>query len=110
MTRTLKTLATVCLGAFLLASAGCEDKETQEVLKTCKNDLGNVQKSIASQTAITNDLKAKLAQAEEKVQELTKTAESGKEGKGAKASDEKAKSAEEKKAEPAKAGKKSAKK
>ena len=110
MTRTLKTLATVCLGAFLLASAGCEDKETQEALKTCKNDLGNVQKSLASQTATANDLKAKLAQAEEKVQELTKAAESGKEGKGGKASEEKAKSAEAKKAEPAKAEKKSAKK
>jgi peptidoglycan hydrolase CwlO-like protein len=110
MTRTLKTLVTVCLGAFLLTSAGCEDKESQEALKTCRNDLGNVQKSIASQMATVNDLKAKLARAEEKVQELTKAAESGKEGKGAKASEEKAKSAESKKGEPAKAGKKSAKK
>lgn len=110
MTRILKTLATVCLGAFLLASAGCEDKEAQEALKTCKNDLGNVQKSLASQTATANELKAKLAQAEEKVQELTKAAEAGKEGKGAKASEEKAKATEAKKAEPAKAEKKSKKK
>jgi septal ring factor EnvC (AmiA/AmiB activator) len=110
MTRTLKTLATLCLGAFLLASAGCEDKETQEALKTCKNDLGNVQKSLASQMATTNDLKTQLAQAEAKVQELTKAAELGKEGKGSKASEQKAKSAEAKKAEPAKPEKKSAKK
>jgi len=110
MTRTLKTLATVCLGAFLLTSAGCEDKESQEALKTCKNDLGNVQKSLASQTATANDLKAKLAQAEEKVQELTKAAESGKEGKGSKASEEKGKSTEAKKAESAKTEKKSKKK
>jgi chromosome segregation ATPase len=110
MTRTLEILATVCLGAFLLTTAGCEDKESQEALKTCKNDLGNVQKSLASQTATVNDLKAKLTQAEEKVQELTKTAEAGKDGKGAKSSEEKAKSAEAKKAEPAKTEKKSKKK
>ena len=110
MTRTLRTLATVCLGAFLLASAGCQDKETQESLKTCKNDLGNVEKSLASQTATANDLKVKLAQAEEKVQELTKASEAGKEGKGGKASEEKGKSAEAKKGEPSKATKKSAKK
>jgi predicted nucleic acid-binding Zn-ribbon protein len=110
MTRTLKTLATVCLGAFLLASAGCENKEAQEALKTCKNDLSNVQKNLATQTTSANDLKAQLAQAEAKVQELTKATEVGKEGKGGKASEEKGKSAEAKKAEPAKAAKKSAKK
>jgi uncharacterized membrane-anchored protein YhcB (DUF1043 family) len=110
MTRTLKTLTTVCLGAFLLTSAGCEDKETQEALKTCKNDMSNVQKSLASQTATANELKAKLAQSEEKVQELTKAAEAGKEGKGTKASEEKAKSAEAKKSESAKTEKKSKKK
>ena len=110
MTRALKTFSTVCLGAFLLTSAGCEDKESQEALKTCKNDLGNVQKSLASQTAAANDLKAKLAQAEERVQELSKAAESGKDGKNAKASEEKAKAAEAKKAEPAKTEKKSKKK
>ena len=110
MTRTLKTLATVCLGAFLLASAGCEDKETQEALKTCKNDLGNVQRNLATQTTSANDLKVQLAQAEAKVQELTKASEAGKEGKGGKASEQKAKSTEAKKGEPAKTDKKSAKK
>ena len=110
MTRALKTLSTLCLGAFLLTSAGCEDKESQEALKTCRNDLSNVQKSLASQTANANDLKAKLAQAEAKVQEVTKATEAGKEGKGGKASEEKAKSAEAKKDGPAKTEKKSKKK
>jgi septal ring factor EnvC (AmiA/AmiB activator) len=110
MTRTLKTLVTVCLGAFLLTSAGCEDKESQEALKTCRNDMGNVQKSLANETATANELKAKLAQAEAKVQELTKASEAGKEAKGGKASEEKAKSSEAKKSESAKTEKKSKKK
>ncbi len=110
MTRTLKTLATVCLGAFLLVSAGCEDKESQEALKTCRNDLSNVQKNLATQTTSANDLKAQLAQAEAKIEELTKASEGGKEAKAGKASEPKAKSAEAKKAEPSKAEKKSAKK
>lgn len=110
MTRTLKPLATVCLGAFLLASAGCEDKATQEALKTCKNDLSDVQKNLATQTGSVNDLKAQLAQAEEKVQELTKASEAGKDAKGDKAAELKAKPTEGKKAEPSKTEKKSRKK
>jgi hypothetical protein len=105
MTRTLTTLMTVCLGAFLLAGAGCEDKQAQEALKTCKNDLGNEQKLVASQAATINELKSQLAQAQAKAQEMTKDMESGKTGKNGKAMEGKAKAAEAKKAEPAKAEK-----
>jgi len=94
MTRTFKTLVTVSLGAFLLTSASCEDKESQEALKTCKNDMSNVQKSLANQTVTVNNLKAQLAQAEAKVQELAK---------------ENAAKPEAKKDEPAKAEKKAGK-
>jgi multidrug resistance efflux pump len=110
MTRTLKTLANVCLGALLFTSAGCEDKESQEALKTCRNDLGAEQKTATSQRATIDNLKAQLAQAEAKVQELTKASESAKPGKGSKTVEEKGKTEEAKKAEPAKAEKKAAKK
>ena len=108
MTRTLKTLTTVCLGAFLLAGVGCEDKETQEALKTCRDDLTNVQKNLATQTAEVNSLKAQLAQAEAKAQEMAKGEEEAKSGKGGKATAEKGKPAAEK-GKPA-SGKKEAKK
>jgi uncharacterized protein YlxW (UPF0749 family) len=100
MIRIVKMLTTVCLGALLLTSAGCEDKETQEALKTCKNDLSGEQQKAATQLATINDLKTQLAQAQAKVTELTK------EGEGK--ADEKGKAAE-KKGE-AKAGKKASKK
>ena len=108
MTRTFKTLMTVCLGALLLSSTACEDKETQEALKTCKNDLGNEQKLSTSQRATIESLKAELAQAQAKVQEMTKEGEAAKTGKGGKAMEEKPKAGEAKTAEakPAKPDKK----
>ena len=105
ITRTFKTLMTVCLGALLLSSTACEDKETQEALRTCKNDLGNEQKLSTSQRATIESLKAELAQAQAKVQEMTKEGEAGK---GGKAMEEKPKAGEAKTAEakPAKPEKK----
>jgi hypothetical protein len=103
MTRTLTTLMTVCLGAFLLAGAGCEDKAAQAALKTCKNDLGNEQKLAASQTTTINDLKSQLAQAQAKAAEMSKEMEAAKAGKHGKATDEKDKAGETKQAKPAKA-------
>jgi hypothetical protein len=105
MTQLLKTLMTVCLGALLFATAGCEDKQAQEALNTCKNDLTNEQKLNASHTRTINDLKSHLAEAQTKVQELSKESESAKTGKTGKAMEEKGKAGEEKKAEHAKAGK-----
>ena len=84
MTRTFKTLVTVCLGAFLLTSAGCEDKEAQEALKTCKSEVTGLQKSVASQVPTISGLRAQLAQSEAKVQELTKEIDTSKAGKGGK--------------------------
>ena len=111
MTRTLKTLMTVFFGALLLSSTACEDKETQDALKTCKNDLGNEQKLSTSQRATIESLKSELAQAQAKVQEMTTESEAAKTGKGGKAMEEKskageAKTAEAKKTEPAKPEKK----
>ncbi len=109
MTRTFKTLATIGLGVLLLTGAACEDQETQDALKTCKSDLSNVQKTLATQTPTMNTLKAQLAQAEAKVQELTKEKEAMNPAKGGKA-EEKAKAGEAKKPEAAKANKKESKK
>jgi len=105
MTRTLTTLITVCLGAFLLTGAGCEDKEAQEALKTCKNDLGNEQKLTASHTATINELKSQLAQAQAKAAEMSKEMEAAKAGKHGKVMEEKDKAGETKQAAPAKAEK-----
>jgi hypothetical protein len=98
MTRTLKTLMAVCLGAFLLTGVACENKETEAALKTCKNDLGNEQKKATDQQTTINNLKAQLATAQTKIEELSKTAATAK-------PDEKAKAGEAKKEEPAKAAK-----
>jgi tRNA isopentenyl-2-thiomethyl-A-37 hydroxylase MiaE len=107
MTPPFRTLVTLCLGGFLLASAGCEDKAAQEALKTCKSDLGNEQKLVASQSLTINELKSQLAQVQAKVEEMTKENEAAKTAKGGKAMEEKAKPDEEKKAESAKGDKKS---
>jgi len=102
MTPLFKTLMTVCLGALLLTSTGCEDKAAQEALKTCKNDLINEQKLVASESLTISELKAQLAQAQAKMEETSK--ESG--AKSGKAMEEKAKAGEEKNAEPVKGEKK----
>jgi len=106
MTPLFKTLMTVCLGALLLTSTGCEDKAAQEALKTCKNDLINEQRLVASQSLTITELKSQLAQAQAKMEETSKESELAKTGKGGKAMEEKAMAGEEKKAEPAKGEKK----
>ncbi len=107
MTPGLKTLMTVCLGALLLTSAGCEDKAGQEALKTCKNDLVNEQKLVASQSLTINELKSQVAQAQAKIDEMNKETDAAKTAKGGNGMEEKAKAGEEKKAESAKGEKKS---
>jgi hypothetical protein len=75
MTRTLKILTTVCLAAFALTGAACEDVQTKNALNACKTELGNEQKKGADQVAALDALKAQLAQAAAKIDELGKAAE-----------------------------------
>jgi hypothetical protein len=102
MTRTMKTLATLFLGSLLFTSVACENKETEEALKTCRNDLGNEQKRGAGLQSTLNDVKSQLAAAQTKVAELSKAAEAPKNGKP----EERAKGAESKKPEQAAKGEK----
>lgn len=106
MSRILTTLASVCLGTLVLAGTGCEDKACQDSLKTCKSDLGQEQKTNATDMTTISGLKSQLAQSEAKVQELTKENEALKAPKGSKAGEEKMKTPEGKKPE---AGKKAGK-
>jgi len=106
MTRLGTVLASACLGAFLLATSGCEDKQCQDSLSSCRSEVSNLQKASTSQQTSMKELRDQLAQSQAKVQDLTKELESLKNGKGAKAKEEKGKAAEEKKTEPAKAEKK----
>ncbi len=100
MTRLLTVLGPAFLGVFLFATSGCEDKQCQDSLGTCRTEVTNLQKAAADHQKMVNDLKAQLAQSQTKVDELTKENEALKGGKGAKGKEEKAKPAEEKKAEP----------
>ncbi len=104
MTRLLTAFAPACLGIFLLGASGCEDKQCQESLTTCKTEVTNLQKASADHQKTVNDLKAQLAQVQAKLDEMSKANEAAKGGKGDKAKDEKGKPGEEMKAEPAKAG------
>jgi exonuclease VII small subunit len=72
MTRKLSALMSLALGATLLASAGCEDEASKAALNTCNTSLQSAQKSSAAQTTTVNQLKADLAQAQAKVEALTK--------------------------------------
>ena len=72
MNRKLSALMSLVLGATLLVGAGCEDEAGKAALNTCNTSLQNAQKSSAAQTTSMNQMKADLAQAQAKVQELTK--------------------------------------
>jgi len=79
MIRKFSALMSLLLGAALLVSAGCEDEAGKAALKTCNTSLESLQKTSAAQTASVNHLKADLAQAQAKVQELlTKETEQAK--------------------------------
>jgi hypothetical protein len=104
MGRTLRTIMAVCLGALALTGTACENKETEAALKTCKSDLGNEQKKATDQQNTINDLKAQLAKAQARIDEMNKAApQAGK-------PDEKAKAGEAKKENAAKGEKKGRKK
>jgi hypothetical protein len=103
MTRTLKILMAAFLGTFLLTSVGCENKETEDSLKTCRSDLGNEQKKAVGQQTTIDNLKAQLATAQAKIDEMSKAGPAAK-------PDEKAKAGEAKKDESAKTAKDETKK
>jgi hypothetical protein len=109
MTRLQKTLAIVALGGLLLTSAACEDKETQQALQTCRNDLSGLRTSLANQNATIKDLRAQLASAPLKAEELAKAGDMAKGGRGDKAMVGKTKSAEPRKSVPAEMEKKAEK-
>jgi TolA-binding protein len=101
MTRLGTVLASGCLGAFLLVTSGCEDKQCQDSLSSCRTEVSNLQKMSETQQTAMKELREQLTQAQAKVQELTAQLEPQKGGKGTKAKEEK--TAEEKPAAPAKA-------
>ena len=72
MTRKFSALMSLLLGATLLVGTGCEDEAGKAALKTCNTSLESLQKSSSAQTTSMNQLKADLAQAQAKVEALTK--------------------------------------
>jgi len=72
MTRKLSAIMSLILGTALLVSAGCEDEASKTALTTCNASLQSMQKTSSAQIASMNQLKADLAQAQTKMQELTK--------------------------------------
>jgi hypothetical protein len=104
MTRTLRTLMTVCLGAFILTGVACEDLQTKSALNACKTELGNEQKKGVDQQAALEAMKAQLAQAAAKIDGLNRAAEAAKVAvKDEKPAEEKGKAVDAKKvAEPKK--------
>jgi len=72
MTRTLKLLTFGVLGAWLLASTGCEDKVCNEALQTCKKESTAQGKECATNLAKIAELKSELSASQAKVDSLTK--------------------------------------
>jgi hypothetical protein len=72
MTRTFKLMTLGALSAWLLATTGCEDKVCKEQLQTCKKESSDQGKECASNLAKMQELKTQLADAQGKVDNLTK--------------------------------------
>jgi hypothetical protein len=72
MTRTLKLVTLVVLGAWLLTNTSCDDKVCNDALQTCKKEATEQRKESASNLAKLAELKTQLATAEAKVDSLTK--------------------------------------
>jgi len=71
MNRKLSALMSLVLGATLLVGAGCEDEAGKAALNTCNKAPERTEELGRSKTSM-NQMKADLAQAQAKVQELTK--------------------------------------
>ncbi len=72
MTRTFKLLTLGALGTWLLASTSCEDKVCNMALQTCKKEASELRTECASNLSRISELKTQLANAQEKVDSLTK--------------------------------------
>ena len=72
MTRTFKLVTLGVLGAWLLMTSSCEDKVCNEALQTCKKESTEQRKECASNMAKLTEVKTQLADAEAKVERLTK--------------------------------------
>ncbi len=72
MTRTFKLMMLGALGTLLLAGTSCEDKVCQQSLQTCKKESSDQKKESASNQATIKELKSQLADAQAKVESLTK--------------------------------------
>jgi len=72
MTRTFKLLTLGALGTWLLASTSCEDKDCNMALQTCKKEASELRTECASDLSRISELKTQLANAQEKVDSLTK--------------------------------------
>ncbi len=72
MTRTLKLMTLGALSAWLLATTGCEDKVCKEQLQTCKKESSEQGKECAGNLSKIQELKTQLADAQSKVDNLTK--------------------------------------
>ena len=72
MTRTFKLMTMGALSAWLLASTGCEDKVCKEQLQTCKKESAEQRKECADNLSKMQGLKTQLAEAQTKVDSLTK--------------------------------------
>jgi chromosome segregation ATPase len=72
MTRVFKLMTLGALGAWLMTSTGCEDKVCQEALQTCKKDSTDQRKECAGNMAKLQELKTELADAQAKLDSLTK--------------------------------------
>jgi hypothetical protein len=108
MTHAFKMLTAVFAGTLLLSGAACENKETDEALRACRNDLAGEQQKGTSQQTTISQLKSDLATAQTKIADLTKEAEAaknGKAGKGHKGMEEKVTGAEKKEGAAAKPAK-----
>ena len=72
MTRSFKLVTTGILGVWLLMAAGCEDKACKTDLAMSKKELADQQKECAGQQTTIKELKELLADAQGKVETLTR--------------------------------------
>ncbi len=72
MSRTFKLMTVGALSAWLMASTGCEDKVCKEQLQTCNKDMTAQRKECEANLTKIQELKRELADAQGKVDSLTK--------------------------------------
>jgi IS5 family transposase len=65
MTRTIKAISTLVLGGMIFASTACEDTVCKEALAKATAATADVQKTVAAQAAEINNLRSRLAAADQ---------------------------------------------